>query len=224
MADSPEHKRHEATITTADPLGTPQDGMRITVSSLNISPVQAEASPLTVENYEYFDGALLTVCVQYGDTYAIEGTAVMIGLGLAISAKHVFDSHRAALNEGDAVLLCIGVRGDGAIEVWHCYSMATTADTDLQLLSLKLASKLPADSDFTTIPLTTRIPPPGEHLTVVGFRFERSASADSIHNPVALSGLMTYRKAPLGNSVFRDMILLWRRVRRSKFSAAPLAE
>jgi hypothetical protein len=105
VADSPEHKRHEATITTADPLGTPQDGMRITVSSLNISPVQAEASPLTVENYEYFDGALLTVCVQYGDTYAIEGTAVMIGLGLAISAKHVFDSHRAALNEGDAVLL-----------------------------------------------------------------------------------------------------------------------
>src|SRR6476620_1617176 len=89
---------------------------------------------------------------------------------------------------------------------------------------LKLASKLPADGDFTTIPLTTRIPPPGEHLTVVGFRFERSASADSIHNPVALSGLMTYRKAPLGNSVFRDMILLWRRVRRSKFSAAPLAE
>jgi hypothetical protein len=164
--------------------------MIITVSSLNISPVQAEASPSTVENYEYFEGALLTVCIQYGNTYAIEGTAVMIGLGLAISAKHVFDDHRAALNAGDAVLLCLGVRSDGVLDVWHCYSMATANDTDLQLLSLKLASGLPADGGFSTIPLTTRMPPPGEQLTVVGFRFKDSASTDSIYNPVALSGLM----------------------------------
>jgi hypothetical protein len=134
VADSPECEPHQATITIADPLRAAPNGMIITVSSLNISRVQAEASPSTVENYEYFDGALLTVCIQYGNTYAIEGTAVMIGLGLAISAKHVFDDHRAALNAGDAVLLCLGVRSDGVLDVWHCYSMATANDTDLYKL------------------------------------------------------------------------------------------
>jgi hypothetical protein len=178
--------------------------MRISVSSLNIDPVQAEATPLSVENYEYFDGALLAVCIQYGNTYIVEGTAVMIGLGLALSAKHVFDEHRAALDDGDAVGLCIGVRGDGTVAAWHVYSMATLpGGTDLQLLSLRLVSDMPADGDFSTIPLTTRVPPPGEHLTVVGFRFDSEpASTESIENPVALTGLMYVSQGAAGQFSF----------------------
>jgi len=178
--------------------------MRISVSSLNIDPVQAEATPLSVENYEYFDGALLAVCIQYVNTYMVEGTAVMIGLGLALSAKHVFDEHRAALGDGDAVGFCIGVRGDGTLAAWQVYSMATIpGGTDLQLLSLRLVSDMPADGDFSTIPLTTRVPPPGEHLTVVGFRFDdETASTDSIENPVALSGLMYVSQGAAGQFSF----------------------
>jgi hypothetical protein len=188
----------------ADPLASPSDRMKITVSSLKIDPVQAEVTPLSVENYEYFDGALLAVCIQYGNTYIVEGTAVMIGLGLALSAKHVFDEHRAPLDDGDAVGLCIGVRGDGTVAAWHLYSMATVpSGSDLQLLSLRLVSDLPTDGDFATIPLTTRVPPPGEHLTVVGFRFDDvPASTDSIENPVALSGLMYVSQGAAGQFSF----------------------
>jgi hypothetical protein len=194
---------HEFRITT-DPLAAPSDGMRISVSSLNVDPVQAEATPLSVENYEYFDGALLAVCIQYGDTYSVEGTAVMIGLGLALSAKHVFDEHRPALDDGDGVGLCIGVRRDGTVAAWHVYSMATVpSGGDPQLLSLRLVSDMPADGDFSTIPLTTRVPPLGEHLTVVGFRFDdEPASTDAVENPVALSGLMYVSQGAAGQFSF----------------------
>jgi hypothetical protein len=87
--------------------------------------VQAQAAPSAVGNWEYVNGALLAVCFQYGHTYSIEGTAVMIGMGRALSAKHVFDEHRDALAAGDAVLLCLGLRPNGVLDIWHCYRMMT---------------------------------------------------------------------------------------------------
>lgn len=190
---------HGFTIIT-DPLATPAHGTKFTCSSLNIAQVEAEAAPLTVENYEYFDGALLAVCIGYGDTYKVEGTAVMIGLGLALSAKHVVDDHREALAGGEAVLLCMGVRGDGTVAGWHCYSMeGAPSGSDLTLLSLKLVSDMPADGDFATIPLTTRIPPPGERLTIVGFRFDNEpVDANPVDDPVPLIGSMYVSQGAAG--------------------------
>jgi Trypsin-like peptidase domain len=197
VGDSPQREPHRATITTTDPLGAPPDGMMIRVSTLDIEPVHAEASPVAVENWEYFDGSLLAVCVQYGDHYTIEGTAVMIGLGLAISAKHVFDDHHAALHKGEGVLLCVGLRPNGVLDVWHCYELVVSDDGgDLALLSLKLASDLPVGGNFNVLPLTARVPDGGEHLTVVGFRFDEST--DSIDNPIELSGMMYVSKGATG--------------------------
>jgi Trypsin-like peptidase domain len=114
----------------------------------------------------------------------------------------VFDDHQAALNEGEGVLLCVGVRPNGVLEVWHCYKLMND-EGDLALLSLKLASDLPVGSDFSIFPLTTRIPDAGEHLTVVGFRFgKEGASTDSIDNPVVLSGLMYVSKGATGQFGF----------------------
>jgi hypothetical protein len=177
--------------------------MMIRVSTLDVDPVNAEAFPLQVTNGDYFDGALLAVCIQYGDHYTIEGTAVMIGLGLAMSAKHVFDDHQAALNKGEAVLLCVGPRPNGVLEVWHCYKYIND-EGDLALLSLKLASDVPVGADFSIFPLTTRIPDAGEHLTVVGFKFRKEgASTDSIDNPVVLDGLMHVSKGATGQFGFQ---------------------
>lgn len=190
---------HGFTINT-DPLATPAHGTKFTCSSLNIAQVEAEAAPLTVENYEYFDGALLAVCIGYGDTYKVEGTAVMIGLGLALSAKHVVDDHREALAGGEAVLLCMGVHGDGTVAGWHCYSIeGVPSGSDLTLLSLRLVSDMPADGDFATIPLTTRIPPPGERLTIVGFRFDdEPIDANPVDDPVPLIGSMYVSQGAAG--------------------------
>jgi hypothetical protein len=146
-----------------------------------------------VKNWEAFDGTLLTVCFVYADRYVVEGTAVMIGLGLALSAKHVIDDHLDALIAGQASLYCDGMRLSGKLDIWECYALTTNGarDTgDLELLSLKLVSDIPGDGRFVVAPLTTRIPPPGELVTVAGFRFEEPVFVSSLNDPVTLAGRM----------------------------------
>jgi hypothetical protein len=166
--------------------------MALAVDMLNVEPVRVGASPVPVNNWRYFDGSLLAIGVQYGDDeLTIEGTAVMIGLGLAVSAKHVLDSHQAALASGECSLLCTGLRHDGTLEAWHCYDMLTSNDGgDLALRSLQLASDVPPDGHFSALPLSTRIPTAGEHLTVVGFRFDDPSWIDPATNAAKIGGLM----------------------------------
>jgi Trypsin-like peptidase domain len=179
------------TVTVPDPLANPAHGTFIGVRTVDVEPIQAEASPTMVTNAEYFDGAILAIGMQCGDQFRIEGTAIMIGLGLAITAKHVIDDHHARWQAGEGVLVCAGVRPDGVLEAWHCYSITMNSGPgDLALLSLRLASPIPADGYFRTLSLSTRIPAPEERLIVVGYRFEDPGSVDPITNAVASTGLM----------------------------------
>ncbi len=96
----------------------------------------------------------------------------MIGLGLAQSAKHVLDDHRKALENGDDSVVCLGMRPGAGLDIWKCHAIQSETDGgDLQLLSLTLVSDWPSDGRFEVLQLTTPIPPPGEILTVAGFRF-----------------------------------------------------
>jgi hypothetical protein len=179
------------TVTVTDPLANPPHGTFIGIRSVDVEPIQAEASPMMLTNPDYFDGAILAIGMQYGDQFQIEGTAIMIGLGLAITAKHVIDNHHARWQAGEGVLVCAGVRPNGVLEAWHCYSITMNSGTgDLALLSLRLASPIPADGYFRTLSLSTRVPAPGEHLIVVGYRFEDSGSVDPVTNAIGSTGLM----------------------------------
>ena len=201
MTDSSQHQKHQATISTTDSLADAPVGTTIAVSFHDVDRVQAQAAPSSVNNWEYFNGALLAVCFQYGNHHTVEGTAVMIGVGLALSAKHVFDEHCDALAAGEAVMFCFGLRPNGVLDIWHCYRMMTHNSGefgDLELLSLTLVSDMPADHHFSLLSLTTRKPQPGEPVTVVGFRFEDSASRDSVHDPVALAGQMYLSQGAAG--------------------------
>lgn len=179
-------------ITSDDALADMPAGTVINVSPLDYGSVQAATTPQSVANWGAFDGSLLAVCLKYGGTYVIEGTAVMIGLGIAFSAKHVFDDHRDALMSGEAVPMCIGLRADGVADIWQCYAMSRdhTDGGDLELLCLRLVSDLPSDRHIKVLPLTTRIPPPGEAVITVGFRFEESVSQEAIEHAVTLGGAM----------------------------------
>ncbi|BBZ75437.1 hypothetical protein MANY_07740 [Mycolicibacterium anyangense] len=150
MVDQPEPKKTHSAVTSDNPLGGLPVGTTLTVEPLDYGSVQATAMPQGVANWETFDGALLAVCFQYGDTYVVEGTAVMVGLGLALSAAHVFDDHRDALVTGEATLTCIGMRANGAAELWRCYAMSRDKEDqcDLELLCLELISDVPADRRF----------------------------------------------------------------------------
>lgn len=93
-ADEPRiHQVHTTVITTDDPLGEPPDGMPLGLAYLNIGRPDVGEIPVGASNSDYFDGALLAVGFQYGATFSIEGSAVMIGMGIALTAAHIFDDH-----------------------------------------------------------------------------------------------------------------------------------
>jgi hypothetical protein len=85
-----------------------------------------------VDNWEFFDGSLLAVGFREGnDVLKIEGTPIMIGPGLAISAKHVYEDRLDALLEGKEVMYCVGLRPGGLLTCggFNTSSMATTMAT-----------------------------------------------------------------------------------------------
>jgi hypothetical protein len=198
MTGRPDRQPNSGAIAYTEPTAIP-DGMTVRVETLNLEFPAVGAAPTDISNWDCFDGALLAVVVQYGDRYVIEGTAVMIGLGLALSAKHVLEAHRNALMRGDAVLLCIGTRPNVGLDVWKCYAMSPEdGDGDLELLSLMLLSEWPTDGRFVVLPLTTRIPPVGETLTVAGFRFGEPGTVFSTDSIEPVGGLLYLSRGAAG--------------------------
>ena len=117
----------------------------------------------------------------------VEGTAVMLAPGLAISAKHVFADELDALLKGEQVLYAIGLRPGGRADMWQLQHVTASNDGgDLAILSLALVSDLPDGGRFPCLPLTARGPLPGDQLTIVGFHFDKDANRLDAENSVLL--------------------------------------
>lgn len=201
MVDGGVRDPNGAAVVFTEPEPIPV-GMTVRVETLNFDFPIVDEAPVDVSNWDVFDGALLAVVVQYDDYYVIEGTAVMIGLGLAMTAKHIFEhrtDHRAAAMKGDAIVLCLGARPNGRLDIWKCYAMSPGAgDGDLELLSLMLLSDWPSDGRFAVLPLTTRVPPEGETVTVAGFRFGEPDKRYAIGDPEPVGGLLYISRGAAG--------------------------
>lgn len=201
MANCPDQGRqHLSAVTSGDALADQPVGSVLFVSPVGAGSVEAGAAPLSVTNWDIFDGALLAVGFKYRNTIAVHGTAVMVGLGLALSAEHVFTDHMEAIKRGEAKPYCFGLRSDGGADIWECYTMSSdsTGSGDLQLLGLRLVSDVSASRHFRVLPLTTRIPPLDEPVTVVGFRFDPSLPEDSVDDRISLAGMMYVSKGTAG--------------------------
>jgi len=137
-----------------------------------VGGTDASAAPDGVTNWDFFQGALLAVVVKRPDTEptVIEGTAVMIAPGLALTASHVFRDLVSDIASGQAALACIGIRTNG-LDIWPVRNVSYTDADDLSYLSLEPQSAFASGWQVSLLPLTTRAPAVGEELTIVGFRF-----------------------------------------------------
>jgi hypothetical protein len=146
-------------------------------SSISYEPVviggsNASIVPEGVSNWDFFQGAVLAVTTKWpGSSVVVEGTAVVIAPGLALTATHVLDRVLPYLASGDAAVACIGVRSE-ALDIWNVRKVSYTESDDLAYLSLELASPWVEGWYFTSLGVTTRAPKQGEKLTIVGFRFD----------------------------------------------------
>lgn len=164
----------------ADPLRDMPVGATLPIRPVVFGTSDAKIVPDDVKNWEFFDGALLAVGFgRDGGRIAVQGTAVMVAPGLAVTAAHVVRELAPALARGELASLCVGIRQGDACDLWRLQSvtMLEEADSDIAWLSLELCSEITDDWHFSTVAMTTRTPMVGEHLTIAGFRFEEGLTA-----------------------------------------------
>jgi hypothetical protein len=126
-----------------------------------------------VQNWDYYDGAIVGVGIADGETFTIYGSGVMVAPGLVLTATHVIDEHADALEAKTSRLYCIGVRSGGQAELWALRTLRyPTTESDIAFIGVELCSEVTADWRLSCLPISTRAPREGEELTIVGFRFD----------------------------------------------------
>jgi hypothetical protein len=103
-------------------------------------------------------GALLALAIAG----SVEGSATLVGPGLALCANHVL---RAASPHEIAVQ---GTTEAGTL-AWTVKHVLHVPDSDLAMLSMTLAAPLPANRALAVAHMTTRMPVEGEPVTLLGF-------------------------------------------------------
>jgi len=164
------HEKLARGIVTEDPLTHMPIGASIAFETIAFEGSNATPVPQGVDNWTFFEGALLAVCVRTAAEERIVGTAAIIAPGLAISATHVISDDMPALLEGKASLTCFGVATTG-LHIWRVgkFNVCDSGD-DICFLSLELASALTPETQLRKFALTTRVPTVDEVLHVVGFQ------------------------------------------------------
>ena len=126
-----------------------------------------------IANMAHYRGLLLSVHFVTETWGTLEGSAVMVAPGIAITATHVVQDYKSLIIEKGLRTICIGYTPSG-FQAWRVRYVTPvgTLDgrTDLTVLSLELASAIPPDRAFTQAVMTTRRPQIGEQIMVVGFR------------------------------------------------------
>jgi hypothetical protein len=128
----------------------------------------------SIINWEYYEGAIVTVGLTDGDTYRVWGSGVMVAPGLVLTAKHVVVDDVEALEAKKLSLYCLGFRSSGKADLWVMRSMSFPMNnSDIAFLGVELSSKVDENWYVSCTPLSVRTPRQHETLTLVGYVFDK---------------------------------------------------
>lgn len=148
-------------------------------------PAEAETGPLHFEtvrvvlaadipraaqmtNWAAYQGIVVALVFITGTTQEVLGTAVMVGPGVALGADHTVRDRIPKLNTGETGLFAVGVTTEGMV-MWTVMHGVCIEGTDLSVMRLKLATKLPPSRRLYIATLSTRLPAIGERMVTAGF-------------------------------------------------------
>jgi len=193
-------------MVTGDPLESLAIGD--TLSYVPLPPVgDIPKGIANINNWDWFEGALLCLNFLDGDFQRIEGSAVMVAPGIALCATHVLSDHMPSIMNSNTSLYCVGIAKHG-LDFWAVRTVTQVGITDVSILGLSLRSKLPPENRFYMAPITTRLPRLEEELNICGFRaahgqFARESGTE-IGGELYISNGVVEERYPDG----RDKVLL----------------
>jgi len=167
-------------IIAADPARSFPIGGQLNFSSL-LFPYTPSQQSASVRDWEYTDGVILAITFSEPQHHTIEGSAVMVGPGIAMCAWHVIEPRIQKIASGEHGITCFGVT-EGGLHVWRVKKITAVPNSDLAILGLELANDLQPNATLYKSAITTRLPKVGDRLTIFGFRagqeiFERNADS-----------------------------------------------
>ena len=163
-----EKNKTRSGCVTEDPASTLPIGSQINFVSLLLPYVPEQASAW-IKDWESFDGMLLAITFTDASSHRLEGSAVIVGPGIALCATHVIQSRLASLSAGTEAITCFGITSNG-LQIWKVTKITVVPNSDLSILGLALASALESEGTLYKSVITTRLPKIGEQVTIFGFR------------------------------------------------------
>ncbi|MDQ4087453.1 MAG: serine protease [Pseudomonadota bacterium] len=123
-----------------------------------------------LEQWTQFGTTLLSIMFHDPEQQWVDGSAVLIGPGIALAAKHVFDPHLPEIAEGKKAVALASLTDEGLL-LWKLQQLVYVDESDVAILRIDLASELPPTPIRPAV-LTTRTPAVGEEVMIVGLRSE----------------------------------------------------
>lgn len=114
-------------------------------------------------------GALLTLWCQNASGGSVLGSAFLVAPGLALTAAHVIEEYRVnhSLYREGTSLFAVPMP-PGHPMTWVAHRILTMEGGDVAILELDLHTKIPTDFTLPVFHLGTRMPLPGELVSVLG--------------------------------------------------------
>jgi hypothetical protein len=159
-----------------------------------------DGPPLAINNWADFKGCVLMVHVGEASDQNILGSGVLIGPGIALTARHIIAEHEADIAAGRRGLMCSGVANHG-VNLWRPTSITTLDHSDVAILTLECCSAAPPDSTFWLATISTRLPPVGERLCLTGYRMYASLSRYNSSGALYLTSGNVVAQYPLGRDI-----------------------
>lgn len=142
-------------------------------SNLHFNPAlithEFESQAVWLKDWDSFQGVLLSIHFRIKETHSIEGSAVLVAPGIALSAKHVFTDSLDDIMNGKKSTISTAITKDG-LQIWRINKITLIDNSDLVILGLTYCSQLPSGNLFNMATITTRFPKIGENLLITGFR------------------------------------------------------
>jgi hypothetical protein len=130
------------------------------------------AAPKTIQNWDFYDGAVVAIAFSDGKKLDICGSGVMVAPGLVLTATHVVRDHYDSLDTETRSLYCLGIRSGGRADLWVLRTLRYPEDeSDITFLGVEPSWEITEDEFIPCLPISTREPQLGETLTIVGFRY-----------------------------------------------------
>ncbi|MEP6899193.1 MAG: serine protease [Rhodanobacter sp.] len=172
-------------------------GQRLQIAPVEFHSSDATQVPMSVKNWDVFEGAMLAVAVGNGERLDVIGTACMIACGLAVTAAHVFADVAEKIASGELGISCFGITSDSGA-YWSVTELCYAPGEEIAYLSIARFSSMDTNRPINIFKLTTRAPKVGELVTMLGFRFPETVVSDGQMNST-MTGHLYAAKGPVIN-------------------------